>query len=300
MFQSSPTYNEQLTILAQAAVADENESIADFLFRKVKVSEAVGTFKKRDIDEAFRRYDTLLARDGSPKRIWVNAEDAFFNCQPHGLEVSNWRFDMQTKGGQDFREDNLRTLLSTTRVNNELQALDIWRASVPATAGSGAGWSTGGGNPLDEIDAQIEVIHDAIGKMPNCGYIGLTAWRYLKKHPEVLARMSGIHTAASLDDFRDLLLYNGIEWRIASLPYQSEQLGKTGPKTGIVGAELSVFYADDAPSRSDMSAGKDFTLDAGGPEVHTEETGLNYKDMMLWSTDKQVTCPAAAGRIVIS
>lgn len=300
MFQHSASYNEELTMLAQAAVANKEDSIAEYLFPAIKVSEMVGTYTKRDLDEAFRRYDTKLSRDGSPKRIWTNATKGFFDCEPHALEVSNWKIDLKTQGGQDYREDNLRTLISATLVNNELQAMDIWRDGVPATAGAGQNWSTGGGDPIDEIDSIMEMILYGIGKRPNRMYIGLTAWRYIKNHPEVLARMSGIKTAASLDDFRGLLLFGDIDIRLASLPYQPEQLGKTGQKEGIVGAELSVFYADDAPSRSDMSAAKDFTLEPAGPEVVTEEHGINAIDQMFWSTDKQVTCPASAGRIVIS
>lgn len=300
MFQHSPSYNEELTMLAQHAVADEADSIRNFLFPTVKVSELVGSFTKRDIDEAFRRYDTKLSRDGSPKRIWTNATKGYFDCEPHALEVSNWKIDLKTQGGQDYREDNLRTLLSTTLVNSELQAMDIWRAGVPATAGAGAGWSTGQGSPIDEIDSLLQMVLYSIGKRPNRMYIGLDGWRYARKHPEVLGRMSGIKTAASLEDFRDLLLFSDIEIRLAALPYQPEKLGKTGPKEGIVGSELSVFYADDAPSRSDMSAGKDFTLEPAGPEIITEEHGINAIDQMFWSTDMQVTCPAAAGRIVIT
>ena len=87
MYQNAHTYNSHLTELAQAAVADEKDSISTLLFPMVKVKTAVGTYKKRDIDNAFRSYNTLLARGNSAKRIDVNAEDAFFNVKPHGLEV---------------------------------------------------------------------------------------------------------------------------------------------------------------------------------------------------------------------
>ena len=54
MYQNAHSYNSHLTELAQAAVADEKDSISTLLFPPVKVSTAVGSYKKRDIDNAFR------------------------------------------------------------------------------------------------------------------------------------------------------------------------------------------------------------------------------------------------------
>ena len=52
--------------------------------------------------------------------------------------------------------------------------------------------------------------------------------------------------------------------------------------------------------RSNTSAGKDFTMEPGGPEVLSEEKTLETVDTLYWSTDRQVTCPAAAARLEVA
>ncbi len=82
MFQHAASYNGYLTELCQAAHADEADSIGNKLFPAVGVRTAVGTYKKRDIGNAFRVYRTALARGNSPTRIDTNATDGFYNCRP--------------------------------------------------------------------------------------------------------------------------------------------------------------------------------------------------------------------------
>lgn len=45
---------------------------------------------------------------------------------------------------------------------------------------------------------------------------------------------------------------------------------------------------------------KDFTMEPGGPEVLSEEKTLETVDTLYWSTDRQVTCPAAAARLEVA
>ena len=81
------------------------------------------------------------------------------------------------------------------------------------------------------------------------------------------------------------------------MPYNPEVRGKAGKLKTIMGMDVFMFYSSDAPTRNDMSAGKDFTMEPGGPEVLSEEKTLETVDTLYWSTDRQVTCPAAAARL---
>lgn len=71
---------------------------------------------------------------------------------------------------------------------------------------------------------------------------------------------------------------------------------------GIMDNDLFMFYSQDAPTRNDLSAAKDFTLEPAGPEVLSfeDERKMEVVDSLYWSTDRQVTCPAAAARLEIS
>lgn len=86
MFQNAASYNGYLTELCQAAYADEADSISRKLFPTVGVKTAVGSYKKRDIDNAFRVYKTALSRGNSPTRIDTNATDDFTTASP-----THWR-----------------------------------------------------------------------------------------------------------------------------------------------------------------------------------------------------------------
>lgn len=301
MYQHAPTYNSYLSTLAQAAVADQAESIAGFLFPPVQVPTPIGSYKKREIDNAFRIYDTKLSRGSAPTQILVNAEDAFWNCKPNALEVSNWQFDLDQEGGDDFREDNLQELISSQLVTREYEAVKLFQSAVTATSGAGV-WKAGSGDVLAELDQAILRIHAAIGRMPTRIAFGLTAWSVAKNHASVIKRVSGIQTNMAIQAFAECLIFPGIEIRVGGVPAQAAKPGKTADKAEILGNDIIIFYGQDAPTRSDMSAGKDFTLEAGGPEVHTieNEDEMVTKDRLLWSTDRQVACPAAAARIVVS
>lgn len=300
MFQNAQTYNSYLTELAQAAYADESESIAKLLFPAVEVTTAIGEYKRRDIDNAFRVYDTKLVRGNTPKRIDINATPAYYNCQPHALEVGTWRFDQDQEGGDAERESNLQDLMSAQLVSREAEAMSIFRAGVPAMSGAGT-WSSADANIIAELNAMILQIHDAIGRMPSHLIFGLGAWATAQSHPSLVNRVAGIATDVTIERVKSMIVYPGLDVRIASMPYQAAPRGKTGALSGVVGNEVIVMYTQDAPTRNDMSAAKDFTLQASGPEVlsYEDERHMETVDSLYWSTDRQVTCPAAAARLEI-
>ena len=301
MYQNAHTYNSHLTELAQAAVADEKDSISTLLFPMVKVKTAVGTYKKRDINNAFRSYNTLLTRGNSAKRIDVNAEDAFFNVKPHGLEVGTWQFDIEQDGGEEEREGNLQDLISSQLISREVEAVNIFKAGVPVTSGAG-NWSNADSNPVEEINNLILQIHKAIGRMPTHLVFGLEAWSILQNNAKMLSRIGGVDVDVTIERVQRMLVYPGIKIVVTSLPYQPAARGVKGNKAYIMAGDVFCFYTQDAPTRTDMSVAKDFTLTPGGPEVLTrdDDAKMEKVDTLYWSSDRKVTCPAAGARLEIS
>lgn len=301
MYQNAHSYNSHLTELAQAAVADEKDSISTLLFPPVKVPTAVGSYKKRDIDNAFRSYDTLLARGNSAKSIDVNAEEAFFSVKPHALKVSTWQFDMEQDGGDEERESNLQELLSAQLISREVEAVRIFKAGIPVTSGAG-NWSNATSNPVEEINNLILQIHKSIGRMPTHLVIGLQAWSILQNNAKMLSRIGGVDVDVTIERVQRMLVYPGINIVVANLPYQPAARGVKGNKAYVMGADVFCFYTQDAPTRNDMSVGKDFTLTPGGPEVTTrdDDEKMEKVDTLHWSSDRKVTCPAAGARLEIS
>ena len=303
MFQHAASYNSYLTELCQAAHADEADSIGNKLFPTVGVRTAVGTYKKRDINNAFRVYRTALARGNSPTRIDTNATPAYWNCEPNALEVGTWKFDAdQDDGGMDERESNLQELMSSQLVTREFQAVSIFKAGVPVTSGAGI-WSGEAGaaaNIVNELDTLATTIQAGIGRRPNHLIFGQNAWMIAKNHSSLRELIHGQNVAVSLELLRSMLIFPDINISVASMPYNPEARGKKGKLKTIMGMDVFMFYSSDAPTRNDMSACKDFTMEPGGPEILSEEKTLETVDTMYWSTDRQVTCPAAAARLEIA
>lgn len=303
MFQHAASYNGYLTELCQAAHADEADGIGRLLFPVVGVQTAVGSYKKRDIDNAFRIYNTALTRSNSPTRIDTNATPAYWDCEPNALEVGTWKFDAdQDGGGSNEREDNLQDLMSSQLVTREFQAVSIFKKGVPATSGAGI-WSGEAGasaNIVKELDTILTTIQAGIGRKPNHLVFGQNAWIVAKNHPSLRELIHGQSVAVSLELLRGMLIFPDINISVASMPYNPEVRGKKGKLKTIMGMDVFMFYNSDAPTRNDMSACKDFTMEPGGPEILSEEKTLETVDTIYWSTDRQVTCPAAAARIEVA
>lgn len=305
MFQDSPSYNSWLTEYAQGSYADEADSIGRILFPPVKVSTRVGKFAKRDISNAFRVYNTKLTRGNTPTRIDINSVKGFFDVDPHALEVGTWKFDMeQDGGGSDEREDALQDLMSTQLVTREFEAINLWKKDVAKTTGCGIWKGEAGANadPIDELDQLALKILYAIGKKPSHLIFGLNAWRALKNHPSLRARVQGLSVPVTPQHVKELMLFGDVEIIVSSMVYQPGKRGKKADMTGIMDNDVFMLHNQDAPTRGDMSASKDFTLDPAGPEVLSSEDDrkMEIVDSLYWSTDRQVTCPAAAGRLEVA
>lgn len=303
MFQHSASYNGYLTELCQAAYADAADSIGRKLFPPVGIRTAIGTYKKRDISNAFRAYRTALARGNSPTRIDTNATDGYYNCKPHALEVGTWKFDAdQDDGGEEERESNLQELMSAQLVTREVEAVTIFKAGITATSGAGK-WSGADGqnaNIIDELDTLATTIQAGIGRRPTDLIIGQNAWAVIKNHPSLRQLIQGQSVAVSLELLRNMLIFPEINIQVASMPYNPAVRGKKDALKTIMGMDVFMLYSSDAPTRNDMSACKDFTMEPSGPEVLSEDKTLETVDTLYWSTDRQVTCPAAAARIEVA
>lgn len=92
-----------------------------------------------------------------------------------------------------------------------------------------------------------------------------------KNHPSLRELIQGQTVAVSLELLRNMLIFPDINISVASMPYNPEVRGKAGKLKTIMGMDVFMFYSSDAPTRNDMSAGKDFTMEPGGPEVLSEE-----------------------------
>lgn len=303
MYQNAASYNEHLTEYAQSFANERESKLSEILFPKVFVNNASGTFDIRGIKDAFRLYQMIRARRAPSTEIEINVTKGAYDCTPQGLKVGTWRQDISsTPEGEIFREENVNALLDIIYTNRAFEAASIFKKSISPAAGVGIGWANGEGTPIEEIDSLMKMIKIATGKRPNHMVLGFEAWSILKNHPEIVGRIHSLDVTATIDAIKRMFVYQDIEITIDDTVYNPGPLGAEGDNEFVLNKDILLMYSSPTPSRSDVSCGKEFTQTPEGPEITSKEEELDgtIHDQANWSSDRQITCPAAGTRIELT
>lgn len=303
---STATYKETLKQYAYGVAQDVKSALADFIAPRVPVGVGTGMFKKFDDKNAFQRYDTARAVGGPATRIEFASTDGNFNCEANALEVPIDDQEREKAGDAQsaLEEAKTRTLVINASLAREKRVFDLVKANVTAAASKGAWSSDATAQPIDEIDEQIEAIATLTGLMPNRMVIGLGAWRVLKNHANVIARLNGSpDKSVSLDAFAGMLLNPQIEIRVGIMSIDANKMGKAASKSNVVGSEIFLFHGSDNPTQYDPGFAKTFSVGANSVEaVRLYREERNRSDILAvdWSEDVQVVSAICAKRITVS
>lgn len=303
---STATYKETLKQYAFGIAQDVKSALADFIAPRVPVGVGTGMFKKFDDKNAFQRYDTARAVGGPATRIEFTADDGNFNCEANALEVTIDDQERAKAGDAQsaLEEAKTRSLVVNASLAREKRVFDLVKANVAAAASKGAWSSDATAKPIDEIDEMIEAIATQTGLMPNRMVIGLGAWRTLKNHPNVIARLNGSsEKSVSLDAFAGMLLNPQIDIRVGILSIDANKMGKSASKSNIVGSEIFLFHGNDNPTQYDPGFAKTFSIGSNSVEsVRMYREERNRSDILAvdWSEDVQVVSSVCAKRITVS
>lgn len=303
---STATYKETLKQYAYGVAQDVKSASADFIAPRVPVGVGTGMFKKFDDKNAFQRYDTARAVGGPATRIEFASTDGNFNCEANALEVPIDDQEREKAGDAQsaLEEAKTRTLVINASLAREKRVFDLVKANVAAAASKGVWSSDATANPIDEIDEQIEAIATLTGLMPNRMVIGLGAWRVLKNHANVIARLNGSSDkSVSLDAFAGMLLNPQIEIRVGIMSIDANKMGKAASKSNVVGSEIFLFHGSDNPTQYDPGFAKTFSVGANSVEaVRLYREERNRSDILAvdWSEDVQVVSAICAKRITVS
>lgn len=292
MIVTTDTFNEILTNFAQGAYRNPGTELDlnKLLFPAVQVDELEGQYDKWGIAEHFTAVDTTLARHNTAHRIEISRTKGYFNCDPAALEIAHWKPTLLQKSGARFREESLKALMDAQFTSRQVSAVDILRRGISADPELG----DLSDSPIEMIDALFDrVVKGTFGRKPTHLLMGRTAWNTIRNHEKVLSRTHALAYAMFEDAFMSTLSYQGVKLVIAdSYAIIDDKL------TELLENDVVALYNEETPSLSDLSMGKEFTLSPAGPEVHTyQEKGIYDVDMLLWSSDRQITNSAAAARM---
>ena len=299
MFQGTDQFNETLTQFAQGAYQNPGETVdlSKLLFPAVGVDEAEGWYEKWGIDTGFTAHDATLPRHNSPHRLEISKTKGYYNCTPAALEIANWAPSLLQKSGPRFKERSLRTLMSAQFTTRQVEAVNAFKAGITAEDSSLGKFSTATTDVVTAIDTLPDkVAKGTYGRRPTHLIMGRSVWNTIRNHKSVLARTTGHAFAIFEDAFLSTLSFQGVQLVVCDT---YANIG--GKLTELLGKDIIALYNEETPSLDDLSAGKEFTLSPAGPEVISyKERGIYDVDMLLWSSDRQITNAGAAARLEIS
>lgn len=302
--RSQGTVNTVLTNFAVGIAADTASALAEFIAPTVPTGAQHGQFKKFNSKDAFQVYNTARAVGGPRTRIEFNADDAFFNCKPQGLEIGI--DDSERDPNADplsIEQAKIRTLVINTQTGHEAKVFSLVKSAKAAAGGVGV-WSSADNDPIAELDAQILSLIDETGLMPNRMIIGVGAWKVLKNHPKVLARQPGaVNQGVTLTQLAGMLLNPQIEIRVGVMPADTAKPGKAAANANIVGSEVFIFFASQNPTQYDPSFAKTFMVSTSpitAVRQYRDEKVSSDMYSTDWSEDIQVVSTACGRRITVS
>jgi len=229
--------------------------------------------------------------------------------QPQALEVGVDDAERIAEGDDGARIDEakIKTLVSATALAHESRVITAIRAGVTTQSGQAGctgNWISDTVDPVKEINAQIEVIANNTGRMPNRIAFGLDTWRTFMNNAMVLKRQPGSQLIGlSLIQAAAMLLNPAIQIKVGVISYNQAKLGNTPNKKNIYAGECFVFYADDNPDIYDPSFAKTFTTKKGGVEAvrtYRDERARSTVHAVDWSEDIEICSTTTVKRITVT
>lgn len=306
MSTSAATRNIFLSNYASGLSQDRNGSLAAFIAPVVVTGIAHGQYKQYDTKNDFQVLDTSRAVGGTRKRIEFAATDPYFNCNPQGLETTIDDHERELAGEKGIgllQQSKIRNLVGACHLSHEKKVFDAVKAAKAATGAIGV-WSNASNDPVADIDAEIEAMAIATGRMPNRIIFGLGAWRVFRNHALVKARQPGADLiGVTAEQAVRMTLNPEMQLRVGVLSADTTKFGAAKNAVNIVGGEVFIFYASDQPDQYDASFAKTFATSAGMIESvreYREEGAASDVYFVDWTEDIKVTAAECGRRITLS
>ena len=199
--KSKAVFNHVLTSLAGEYAVNEAEYAAPALAPVLPVAVQAATFPvwKR---ENLLNVPTLKARapGASYPRVDLQMDDDTFATRDYGIEVPlDDRQKAIYKSAFDADRGKIQRGTRILMLNKERRVYNLVTGAGVPTSSPGTKWDAGGSDPIGDVDAVREVIHDNCGMDPNTMVIPRDVFNALKEHPAILDKIKyterGIVTA---------------------------------------------------------------------------------------------------------
>lgn len=278
------------------------DPIIQWLAPFTQVASATGKYKEFSDKNAFQAVQTARAIGGTAKRLEFLASDRDYSCLPQALEIGIDDHERKAAGGleallESAKTKTLLTSAAVSHINDVVTALNAARSADATPA-----WSVpASGNPVSDLDTQIQNIADDIGQFPTHIVFGLTAWRWFRNSNAVLGRFPNAAAVnVSSDAAAGILLNPAIKVGVTTAIRDSNKPGTTKATANMLASNVWVFYSSPNPDQFDASFAKTFvTPGAGIDSVRKYRSESNRSDILAldWARDIRVTSTISARRL---
>jgi hypothetical protein len=277
---------------------------ARILAPEVVVNSPVGKFKKFDDKNAFQAPDTSRALGGGARRLEFNGTDGDFNCAPQALEIGIDDAERADEASARTTQEQakVRTVINSAIRAHGKKVFD--KAAAGLAAAATPAWSTASsGNPISDLNAQIEAIATETGEFPTHIVLGVTAWRYFVQHDKVADKFKGGVVTPSVIMAASLLLAPNIQFVVDPLVIDTAKPGATKSNSQVYGSNIFLMISSPSPTMYDPSFMKTFRTREGGVEqvrMYRDDKARSDIYAIDWSEDIQVTSTAGARRLTVT
>jgi hypothetical protein len=243
--------------LTQIAMAVKPQGmIADQVLPRVQVEAEAFKYTKFITAEAFTIPDTHIGRSSTANEVEFGSELADGSTKDHGLDDFVPKKDLDAAASQQIGYDPMAVASENTallvdlgreaRVADLIFTLTTYDAALRTTLAGNDQWSDyDHSDPTDDIDEAC----DSMLIKPNTMVLGRRTWKYLRKHPKLVAAVLGrLGVGAALTASGKLTLQAVAEFfeldqiLVGEAFYNSAKPGQTAAYSRLWGPHASLLH----------------------------------------------------------
>ena len=298
---ATPANINTLTQYAKGVFQDTANPDADFLAPVVATGAARFLVNDYAQETGFAIPSSVRAIGGDSAAVRSDGEQVEISLKPHGLHdtIDNHELDLATDGAgtQLLYEGRTQNLISQGGNSRFKETLDVVRGVVAATP---TVWNAAA-DPIAMIDARIEAITKASGKMPNRIMFSLGAWIIFRNNTKVIERHPGAgQVTVTAESASGLFANPNMKIMVSATVFDTAK-GSTPAKGFALANEVFIYFAAEGASMFDASFTKTFRVRANAfQSVRTSQKDHGVKLMVDWTEVCYVNNPAAGARLTVT
>lgn len=257
--------------------------IADMLFPTVTVAKQTDFYLETDRARKLRVQDTQRAPGTEAKKVEREVGSATYYCRNYALKDS---LDIEDKVNadpaytQELIVNRAEGIIDDLMLDREVRVMNLINntSNVGSSAAVTSAWN-GAGHPLTDINAAIDNVKYANGKVPNRIVFGPEAWDYFRRDSNVRDLIKGANNGGGYVNEAEVRNLLNVEQVIVSQAFQNTgEDGQSETLSTILGDNVLVAYVANAPSKDRPSFGYEFRWAAPGlPNMQVERHPYNSR-----------------------